>query len=122
MKADRPSLPLAERCGNFRPVNPSFIILPGAMKPRFTDRDIITLRLPNKAGVLGHLSSAIRKAGASIGAADIVEAGSDHVGRDVTATAGNDQHAHETAGVVSALPDVTLLNSSGRVFLLNIGG
>lgn len=94
------------------------------MRPFPTDGYSITLRLrlDNKLGLLGLVTSTIGEAGGSIGAIDIVEAGFDSLVRDITIATGNDQHAQEIVAAVDALPGVTLVNFSDRVFLLHIGG
>jgi malate dehydrogenase (oxaloacetate-decarboxylating) len=94
------------------------------MRPFPTDGYSITLRLrlENKVGLLGLVTSTIGEAGGNIGAIDIVEAGFDALVRDITIATGNDQHAQEIVAAVDALPGVTLINFSDRVFLLHIGG
>jgi malate dehydrogenase (oxaloacetate-decarboxylating) len=94
------------------------------MTPRPTEGYSITLRLrlANKPGTLGKVTSAIGAAGGNIGAIDIVEVGSNQLVRDITVAAGNDLHARQIAEVVNALEDVTVINVSDRVFLLHIGG
>jgi malate dehydrogenase (oxaloacetate-decarboxylating) len=94
------------------------------MTPRPTEGYSITLRLrlANKPGTLGKVTSAIGIAGGNIGAIDIVEAGSNQLVRDITVAAGNDIHAKAIAQAVEALEDVTVINVSDRVFLLHIGG
>lgn len=94
------------------------------MNPTPTDGYSITLRLrlANKPGVLGLVTSTIGAAGGSIGAIDIVEAGFDNLVRDITIAAGNDQHAQEIVEAVKGVPGVTFINFSDRVFLLHIGG
>lgn len=94
------------------------------MRPQPTDGYSITLRLRlvNKPAVLGLLTSTIGNAGGSIGAIDIVEAGFDTLVRDITIAAGNDQHAQEIVEAVKALPGVTFIHFSDRVFLLHLGG
>ncbi len=94
------------------------------MTPRPTESYSITLRLrlANKPGTLGKVTSAIGLAGGNIGAIDIVEAGSNQLVRDITVAAGNDLHAKEIAEAVNALEDVAVINVSDRVFLLHIGG
>lgn len=94
------------------------------MRPTPTDGYSITvrLRLANKPGVLGLVTSTIGEAGGSIGAIDIVEAGFDNLVRDITIATGNDQHAQEIVESVKALPGVTFIHFSDRVFLLHIGG
>ena len=94
------------------------------MNPPPTEGYSITLRLrlANKPGVLGLVTSTIGAAGGSIGAIDIVEAGFDQLVRDITIATGNDQHAKEIVEAVKVLPGVTFINVSDRVFLLHIGG
>jgi malate dehydrogenase (oxaloacetate-decarboxylating) len=94
------------------------------MNPPPTEGYSITLRLrlANKPGVLGLVTSTIGAAGGSIGAIDIVEAGFDQLVRDITIATGNDQHAKEIVEAVKCLPGVTFINVSDRVFLLHIGG
>jgi malate dehydrogenase (oxaloacetate-decarboxylating) len=94
------------------------------MTPRPTEGYSITLRLrlANKPGTLGKVTSAIGTAGGNIGAIDIVEAGSAQLVRDITVAAGNDVHAKAIVQAVQALEDVTVINVSDRVFLLHIGG
>jgi len=94
------------------------------MRPQPTDGYSITLRLRlvNKPAVLGLVTSTIGDAGGSIGAIDIVEAGFDTLVRDITIAAGNDQHAQEIVEAVKAVPGVTFIHFSDRVFLLHLGG
>ncbi len=94
------------------------------MRPAPTDGYSITLRLrlEHKPGVLGLVTSTIGNAGGSIGAIDIVEAGFDNLVRDITIAASNDQHAQEIVESVKALPGVSFIHFSDRVFLLHLGG
>src|SRR5262245_61791895 len=94
------------------------------MTPRPTEGYSITLRLrlANKPGVLGKVTSAIGEAGGNIGAIDIVEVGANQLVRDITVAAGNDVHAKQIVAEVEQLADVTVINVSDRVFLLHIGG
>jgi len=94
------------------------------MKPTPTDGYSITLRLrlANKPGILGLVTSTIGEAGGSIGAIDIVEAGFDSLVRDITIATGSDQHAQQIVESVKALPGVAFIHFSDRVFLLHIGG
>src|SRR5262249_7602479 len=94
------------------------------MTPRPTEGYSITLRLrlANKPGMLGKVTSAIGAAGGNIGAIDIVEVGAHQLIRDITVAAGNDLHAKQIVEAVEMLPDVAVINVSDRVFLLHIGG
>ncbi|HEX4947324.1 MAG TPA: NAD-dependent malic enzyme [Blastocatellia bacterium] len=82
----------------------------------------LRLKLANKPGVLGHVTSAIGEAGGNIGAIDIVEVGNNQLVRDITVAAGNDATAKKIVEAVKAVPDVTFIHMSDRTFLLHIGG
>lgn len=82
----------------------------------------LRLKLANKPGVLGHVTSAIGEAGGNIGAIDIVEVGNNQLVRDITVAAGNDTTAKTIVEAVKALPDVTFIHISDRTFLLHLGG
>ena len=82
----------------------------------------LRVRLANRPGMLGQLTSAIGAAGGNIGAIDIVEAGSGQLIRDVTVYATSVPHGEKIVAAVSALPEVTLINVSDRTFLRHLGG
>jgi malate dehydrogenase (oxaloacetate-decarboxylating) len=82
----------------------------------------LRLRLANRPGMLGHVTSAIGEAGGNIGAIDIVEVGAHHLIRDITVAAGDDDHAESIAKAVGEVDGVTVINVSDRTFLRHIGG
>jgi malate dehydrogenase (oxaloacetate-decarboxylating) len=82
----------------------------------------LRLKLANKPGTLGKVTSAIGEAGGNIGAVDIVEVGSNQLVRDITIATAGGKHAKEIENAVRALPDVTIINISDRTFLLHLGG
>jgi malate dehydrogenase (oxaloacetate-decarboxylating) len=82
----------------------------------------LRLRLANRPGMLGHVTSAIGEAGGNIGAIDIVEVGAHHLIRDITVAAGDDEHAESITKAVGAVDGVTVINVSDRTFLRHIGG
>lgn len=82
----------------------------------------LRLRLENRPGMLGHVTSAIGDAGGNIGAIDIVEVGAHHLVRDITVATGNDDHAESIADAVRQVEGVTVINVSDRTFLRHIGG
>ncbi len=82
----------------------------------------LRLRLANRPGMLGHVTSAIGEAGGNIGAIDIVEVGAHHLIRDITVAAGDDDHAESIAQAVGEVDGVTVINVSDRTFLRHIGG
>jgi malate dehydrogenase (oxaloacetate-decarboxylating) len=82
----------------------------------------LRVRLANRPGMLGKLTSAIGVAGGDIGAIDIVEVGAGLLVRDITVAAASVQHGEQIVAAVRAVPDVTLINVSDRVFLRHLGG
>jgi malate dehydrogenase (oxaloacetate-decarboxylating) len=82
----------------------------------------LRLKLANKPGTLGRVTSAIGTAGGNIGAIDIAEVGNNQIVRDITVAAGNDLHAREIVEAVKAVEGVTFINVSDRTFLLHLGG
>jgi malate dehydrogenase (oxaloacetate-decarboxylating) len=84
----------------------------------------ITLRvkLVNRAGSLGKLTTAIGKAGGDIGAIDIVGLGPDFLTRDITVNASSRQHEEQIAGAARAVEGVEVINVSDRTFLMHLGG
>jgi malate dehydrogenase (oxaloacetate-decarboxylating) len=82
----------------------------------------LRVRLANRPGMLGKLTSAIGAAGGDIGAIDIVEVGAGLLVRDITVAAASVQHGEQITAAVRALPDITLVNVSDRVFLRHLGG
>jgi malate dehydrogenase (oxaloacetate-decarboxylating) len=72
--------------------------------------------------MLGKLTSAIGAAGGDIGAIDIVEVGAGQLVRDLTVAAASVAHGEQIVAAVRAVPDVTLINVSDRVFLRHLGG
>jgi malate dehydrogenase (oxaloacetate-decarboxylating) len=82
----------------------------------------LRVRLANRPGMLGKLTSAIGAAGGDIGAIDIVEVGAGLLVRDITVAAASVQHGEQIVAAVRAVPDVALINVSDRVFLRHLGG
>jgi len=82
----------------------------------------LRIRLANRPGMLGRLTSAIGDAGGNIGAIDIVDAGTGQLVRDITVYASGVPHGEEIVRAVTALPDVNLINVSDRTFLRHLGG
>lgn len=84
----------------------------------------ITLRLKitNRPGILGVVTSKIGEAGGNIGAIDLVEAGSNHLLRDITVAVGDDLRSKKIVDAVKSIDDVEVVNVSDRTFLRHLGG
>jgi hypothetical protein len=89
------------------------------MDPPPTDGYSISLRLrlTNKAGVLGVLTSTFGAIGGSIGAIDIVEVGFEQLVRDITIAAGNDRsvfNRHVAPAVAAAVEEAAYRTGVAR--------
>jgi malate dehydrogenase (oxaloacetate-decarboxylating) len=82
----------------------------------------LRVKLLNKAGMLGQLTTAIGQAGGDLGAIDIVSVGRDTMIRDITVNAGSHEHGHAIVEAARAVDGVEIINVSDRVFLMHIGG
>jgi malate dehydrogenase (oxaloacetate-decarboxylating) len=84
----------------------------------------VTLRvkIQNRPGKLGEITTAIGKAGGSIEAIDIVSVGKDFLMRDITVNASSEQHDQEIIDAIKHIDGVELINFSDRTFLMHLGG
>jgi malate dehydrogenase (oxaloacetate-decarboxylating) len=82
----------------------------------------VRVRLANKPGMLGKLTSAIGKAGGDIGAVDLVEAGSSTITRDITFKASDERHGERITERLRAIAGAEVVNVSDRTFLMHLGG
>ncbi|SMF95919.1 malate dehydrogenase (oxaloacetate-decarboxylating) [Methylomagnum ishizawai] len=82
----------------------------------------LRVRLSNKTGTLGKVTTAIGRAGGDIGAIDIVGVGQDYVLRDISVDAGSSDHGEAIVEAVRVLEGVEVVNVSDRTFLMHLGG
>jgi malate dehydrogenase (oxaloacetate-decarboxylating) len=82
----------------------------------------LRVRLSNRAGTLGELTTAIGRAGGDIGAIDIVSVGRDAIVRDITVNAGSNEHGKQIVEAARDIDGVEVVNVSDRVFLMHLGG
>ncbi len=82
----------------------------------------IRLELPNRAGMLASVTSAIAALGGNIGQIDLIEQTRKLTIRDIAIDASSSEHADQIVNVVKALPDVKLVNFYDRTFNLHQGG
>lgn len=82
----------------------------------------LRLRLKNRIGMLGRVTSVIGDCGGDIGAIDIVSAEPKRILRDITVNARDEAHAHEIIQRVRTLEGVSIVHVSDRTFLLHLGG
>jgi malate dehydrogenase (oxaloacetate-decarboxylating) len=82
----------------------------------------LRVKLANRPGTLGELTTAIGRAGGDIGAIDIVSVGRGTMTRDITFTAGSIEHVEEIVEAVRDVDGVEVVNVSDRTFLMHLGG
>src|SRR5918998_3364657 len=82
----------------------------------------LRVRLANRPGTLGELTTAIGRAGGDIGDIDIVSASRGAMVRDITFTAGSIEHVEEIVSAVRHVDGVEVVNVSDRTFLMHLGG
>src|SRR5438045_5245908 len=68
----------------------------------------LRIRFDNEAGVLGEVTSAIGRAGGSIGAVDIVQSHEHHVVRDIAVDARSTAHSGKSPGAVESVAGVEM--------------
>src|SRR5262249_57542749 len=76
----------------------------------------------NRPGMLGKVASAISRAGADIGAIDLVQPGGEIRVRDITFNARDDRHGQTIIDAVRKVAGVRVVNVSDRTFLMHLGG
>src|SRR5580765_4306952 len=82
----------------------------------------LRVRIHNKPGKLGEITTAIGKAGGDIDAVDIVTVGRDFLIRDITVNAASESQDKEIIEAVSDIDGVEVVNVSDRTFLIHLGG
>lgn len=82
----------------------------------------LRVKIHNKPGKLGEITTAIGRVGGDIGAIDIVSAGKDFLIRDITVNAYSEKHDEEIVKEVSNIDGVEVVQSSDKTFLIHIGG
>src|SRR6185436_2529489 len=82
----------------------------------------VRLEIQNKPGMLGKVTSALGKAGADIGAIDLVEVGRNTITRDITFKTSGERHGQQVVERLRAVEGVSVGNVSDRTFLMHLGG
>lgn len=82
----------------------------------------LRVKIHNKPGKLGEITTAIGLAGGDIEGIDIVSVGKDFLIRDITVNAASETHDKEIIDSVSMIDGVEVVNVSDRTFLMHLGG
>ncbi len=82
----------------------------------------LRVKIHNKPGKLGEITTAIGHAGGDIEGIDIVSVGKDFLVRDITVNAASETHDKEIIEAVENIDGVEVVNVSDRTFLMHLGG
>ncbi len=82
----------------------------------------LRIKIHNRPGKLGEITTAIGRAGGDIEAVDIVSVGKDFLIRDMTVNASSEKHDEEIVNAVTAIDGVEIVNVSDKTFLMHLGG
>lgn len=82
----------------------------------------LRVKIHNKPGKLGEITTAIGRAGGDIEGIDIVSVGKDFLVRDLTVNASSENHDKEIVASLQDIDGVEVVNVSDRTFLIHLGG
>lgn len=82
----------------------------------------VRLELTNRPGIFAQVAAVLAEERANLGAVDIVSATKSRIVRDVTFDVQDEAHGDRVVSRLNGLPDVTVLSTSDRIFLLHLGG
>jgi len=82
----------------------------------------LRVKINNKPGKLGEITTAIGRAGGDIEGIDIVSAGKDYLIRDITVNASSEVHDKEIINSLQHVDGAEVINVSDRTFLMHLGG
>ena len=85
-------------------------------------RMAVRLELNQRTGVFAQLANAMAEEKASLGAVDIVSATRTKVIRDITVDVQSEEHGERVLKRLNNLPDISVVASSDRIFLMHLGG
>ena len=86
---------------------PQILAPEGAPSPSYSLA--LRIKLSNKPGTLGRLTTVIGQAGGNIEAIDIVEAGRDSITRDITVNAASDKHGEQIVEAVRNVDGIQVI-------------
>jgi malate dehydrogenase (oxaloacetate-decarboxylating) len=82
----------------------------------------LRVKISNKPGKLGEVTTAIGNAGGDIEGIDIVSVGKDFILRDITVNASSETHDKEILDSLQNIDGIEVVNVSDRTFLMHLGG
>jgi malate dehydrogenase (oxaloacetate-decarboxylating) len=93
-----------------------------ALTPNASYSLTLRVKIHNKPGKLGEITTAIGKAGGDIEGIDIVSVGKDFLLRDITVNASSENHDEQIIASLKNIDGVEVMNISDRTFLMHLGG
>ncbi len=82
----------------------------------------LRVKIQNRPGKLGEITTAIGRVGGDIEGIDIVSVGRDFLIRDITVNAASEAHDEEIVNAVQIIDGVEVVQTSDRTFLMHLGG
>jgi hypothetical protein len=99
-----------------------FVIVTNTPTPNASYSVTLRVKIHNKPGKLGEITTAIGRAGGDIEGIDIVSAGRDFLIRDITVNASSESHDKQIVASLDNIDGVEVVNVSDRTFLMHLGG
>ena len=82
----------------------------------------VRLELANRPGMFARVATVLSEERVNLGAVDIVSAAADVMVRDVTFDVQTEEHGERVLERLNRMPEVRVLSTSDRIFLLHLGG
>ncbi len=92
------------------------------VKPSASYSLTLRLKIDNKPGMLGKITSLIGELGGDIGAVDIAGFENECIIRDVTVAVRDEHHGEQIVENLRGLPGINVVHVSDRTFLMHLGG
>lgn len=96
--------------------------MPNQPTPNASYSLTLRVKIHNRPGKLGEITTAIGRAGGDIEGIDITSIGKDFLVRDITVNAYSEKHDEEIVAAVNLIDGVEVLHTSDRTFLIHLGG
>src|SRR4051794_20982387 len=95
----------------------------GVLEPTSAQSSLtIRVRIDNRPGFLGRVTTAIGQAGGTIGSIDLISVDAAHTLRDLTVDTSGPAHGERILQAVAAVDGADVIDSTDRTFRLHLGG
>src|SRR5690242_13007016 len=82
----------------------------------------IRLRIENRPGYLGRVTTAIGEAGGTIGSIDLISMDGAHTLRDLTVDTGGAEHGQRILEALKSVQGAEVVDTTDRTFRIHLGG